>query len=137
MSNTESSDAVRPCTVEHVLKLLKCAVHIAYTYSLAALLDRSTAQRHRDFDHPNVGQLVMELSTVYIDDLDDVRFGYLVSDQQEPMFTEKEWAEVSDQYECRPTERVFRIRSIRTGAEFRWTNANFIRVPVDMLSLVA
>jgi hypothetical protein len=136
MSHVESSDAVRPCTTEHLLKLLKCAVHMAYSYSLSTLLDTSY-QRHPDFDHPKIGELVMELSTVYLEDRDDVRFGYLLSDQQEPMFTEEEWAEVKDQYERRPTERVIRIRSVKTGVEHCWTNAKFIRVPVELLSLAA
>lgn len=117
------------------IRLLKFATYNAYTGCLIAG-PPITESRFNWFKKISPGDLVMEVSSVYYEDRDQIRFGYLISDKFEPMFSEEQWEEVKEEYENeRPSERIYRIRSLLTGEEVRWENCEFIRVP-DKLNLV-
>lgn len=80
------------------------------------------------------GDFVMEHSTVWHDHKDSIRFGHLISKNDEPMFSDEEWETLKDEYgdQGRPVERVYRIKLLKDGTEMRWTNAVFIRLPKSM-----
>ena len=110
--------------------ILKHAVYSSYT---SVFGHRQGTARLDWFQKLSTGDLVMEYSTVRMDQRDPTRFGYLVRDVREPMFSDEHWEEVKEEYgeEGRPTERVYYIKLLKDGTEMRWTNASFIRVPED------
>ena len=110
--------------------LLKVAVFSAYS---SIFSDRNGTKKLEWFQTLTPGDLVMENSTVRLAHRDPTRFGYLIRDVREPMFSDEHWEEVKDQYgeDGRPTERVYYIKLLKDGTEMRWTNASFIRVPED------
>lgn len=96
---------------------------------------------------PRVGDLVVEISTIYDRDRDPYRLGRLLRDCREPRQTEpipEALVSVPDDWTKDqiagfqrywdamprgiPTERVFYIDRLDGGGEYRWHNAHIIRV---------
>lgn len=73
------------------------------------------------------GDLVVELSTLYMQDRDLDAVGRLVLVANEPI-DYPEWEEEEDG--PRPMERVFYIDTL-DGRRFRWTNARFLAAPIE------
>jgi len=115
-----------------IFTLLKTAVWALHN---AHPLGTAEGQKHWEwFGTYSPGDLVMETSTVWHNHKDPLRFGELISDQQELCYSDEEWEEVKNEYrdQARPTERIVRIRLLKDGTEMAWNNAQFIRVPKEM-----
>lgn len=111
-----------------LLQLLIASAYAAYTSSLIG--GPSIAhERFEFFKNPKPGDLVMEVSSMFMRSHDAYRIGYLVSDAMEPYGTDEWWEENKADYDGkRPQERTYRIKRLIGGEEFRWTNASMIRV---------
>ena len=115
------------------LKLLKSSAYAAYSSNLIGGPPISH-WRYEWFKNPRPGDLVMETSTVWMDERDPFRFGYLVSNNFEFRHSDEEWKEAlangdyDEKLDKRPTERIWRIKLLTDGSEYRWENADFIRV---------
>jgi hypothetical protein len=117
-----------PLTKEQLLESLIASAYAAYCSSLIGG-PPIAHQRFRFFNEFKPGDLVMEVSSMFMRDYDQIRIGYLVRDAMEPYGTTEWWEENKDDYEgTRPQERVFTIKSLLDGEEKRWTNAAMIRV---------
>ena len=115
-------------TKEMLLELLIASAYAAYCSSLIGG-PPIAHQRFQFFKEFKPGDLVMEVSSMFMRGHDPIRIGYLVSDAMEPYGTEEWWEENKGDYEGkRPQERVFTIKSLLDGEEKRWTNAMMIRV---------
>jgi hypothetical protein len=111
-----------------LLDLLIASAYAAYCSSLIGG-PPIAHERFKFFKEFKPGDLVMEVSSMFMRKLDPIRIGYLVSDAMEPYGTKEWWEENKDDYEGqRPQERVFTIKSLLDGEEKRWTNAMMIRV---------
>lgn len=78
--------------------------------------------------NPKPGHLVMETSTIYMPERDESRFGRLLRKTREPCYSSDEWrAQGGKDEEPIPTESVWYIE-LPDGREYRWVNADFIRV---------
>lgn len=118
------------------LKLLKSAAYAAYSSNLIGGPPISH-WRYEWFKSPKRGDLVMETSTVWMGERDPFRFGYLVSNDFEFSHTDDEWKDALargdyNENDKRPTERIWRIKLLTDGSDYRWENADFIRVADDM-----
>jgi Lar family restriction alleviation protein len=111
-----------------IITILVANAYAAYSSSL-----QGTDASHKRFNWFNAikpGDLVMETSTIFMRDRDELRIGFLISDAREPVYSPEEWEAVKEDYEGRhPTERIFRIKLLSDGREYLWENASFIRVP--------
>lgn len=113
-------------------RLLGCATHAAYMCTLRGDVPVGSS---KNFE-PAIGKMIMEISSFYWScavpferDYDPINsIGVWEREEQEPVFTPEQWAEGGGEDEPIPTERVIYIRTL-DGREFRWVNANFIRVP--------
>ncbi len=79
---------------------------------------------------PEPGHLVMEITTIYMPERDAFRFGRLLRRAYEPSWTAEQWAdpEVNAHPEApRPTTLIWYV-ALEDGTEYRWDNADFIRV---------
>lgn len=117
---------------DKVLKLLRIAVHSAY---LAALCESTRDRKHFEFFKAiSSGHLVMELSSSFADQFDKIRFGYLISVGYEFTHSDEQWETIKQEWQDdpRPKEKVFHIKSLFSGEDVRWTNAEFIRVPENI-----
>lgn len=113
---------------EELIGLLIASAYAAYSSSLIGG-PPVAHERFQFFKQFKPGDLVMEVSSMFMRGYDPIRIGYLVSDSMEPYGTEEWWEENEDEYEGnRPQERVFRIKALLDGEEKRWTNAMMIRV---------
>lgn len=117
----------RPSNQE-LLQLLIASAYAAYSSSLIGG-PPIAHQRFQFFKEFKPGDLVMEVSSMFMRRFDPIRIGYLVRDAMEPYGPEEWWQENKDDYEGeRPQERVFTIKSLLDGEEKRWTNAMMVRV---------
>jgi len=78
--------------------------------------------------NPQVGDLVMEISTIYSPERDNIRVGRLLRVEAKPLYTDQEWQEQGEVTEPIPTEKAYVIESLLDEQEITWTNANFIKV---------
>lgn len=85
---------------------------------------------HDRMSSPQVGDLVLETSTIYFEDRVGTRLGKLTRIALEPMYAPEDW---NEQEEGRPipTEKIWYIE-LPDGREYRWNNASFIAVPTDL-----
>jgi len=116
-----------------LVRLLKGAAYQAWRASLCAG-PRSITDLFSELKNPKVGDLVMEISTLFMKGNDPVEgIGRLVSITQEPVYTPEAWkASGASEGEAVPTEPVYTIALIfDDGREFRWRNAMFIKVKTD------
>jgi hypothetical protein len=120
----------------------RLACYSAYAAYTATLRGDVPAGSHKNFD-PVVGEPVVEVSTISMWDdperyavreefahLRDVLncIGTLERIAWEPCHTPEEWEELKTEGEEVPKQKAWYIRTL-DGREFRWENANFIRVP--------
>lgn len=119
-----------------VLRLLTASVHAAYIGSLQGT--NFSTKRFEWFKAISPGNLVMETSTAYIrGEYDFYRFGYLISADYEFCPLSEKWEAIKKRRNGRPREKelVHRIKLLASGREYMWTNANFIRVPENILNI--
>lgn len=96
----------------------------------------------RRMRRPQVGELCFvtdhAISPGAGDDTIAKSFGYFLGEQREPVYDEKEWAEVQDQYDDRkdcPTERVFYIQYGPAPDDVcRWANADHQVIATQAIS---
>lgn len=114
---------------KQLLDLLIASAYAAYCSSLIG--GPSIAhQRFQFFKEFKPGDLVMEISSMFMRSHDQYRIGYLVSDAMEPYGTDEWWEENKADYgdDGRPEERTYTIKCLLSDQNFRWTNASMIRV---------
>lgn len=103
-------------------------VYLGTLHSCGAPITRAT---HDVLTSPRPGHLVMEISTIYMPERDEWRFGRLLRRVDEPRYSADEWREQGARDdEPIPTQRAWYIE-LPDGREFRWDNAEFIRVLED------
>jgi len=124
--------------------LLHMLAMSAYNGYNAALCGSPTPSQRSLIDfmstEPEMGDLVMEASTVWYRERDSVRIGRLIGcveeyvpndDGEQP--AEDEVSDYQAHYaEPYPKERFWYIAT-PTGCMFRWNNARFLRLPEDIL----
>lgn len=99
--------------MNHLFKLLASNAYVAYRASLSAAIN-GESRMFDWFKQVEVGQLVMEVSTIGMDTNDSTRIGYL------------------KKVENRKRKGItYTIELLDGGRKFEWTNASFIRVPED------
>lgn len=125
--------AKKKTDMEKLAMSIRRFAYAAYTATLVGKAPDCTINFNRRMREPLVGDLVIEISTVYrsrgTTDLDAV--GYLEETTREKVvFTgdpDFVWdADVEGQ--SHPTEPVTYIRTL-DGRRFRWTNASFVALP--------
>lgn len=84
--------------------------------------------RFREITEPRVGDLVMEISTIYMPEYDARRIGWLRTLTLDPVYTEEQWKGEGGVDEPIPKRKVWRLGLLADGSEFAWHNARFIRV---------
>lgn len=117
-------------------QLLEILIASAYANYCSSLIGGPPVshERFKFFKEFKVGDLVMEVSSLHRRDYDTQRIGYLVSDQMEPFGTDEWWEETKDDYEGkRPQERVYTIKRLIGGEDFRWSNAMMVRVVTERI----
>lgn len=131
-------DAIKPIALEAVATALRRNIYCAYSATLVgspAEVTRRYSDRART---PQIGDMVIEASTVYgmrhenATDLDGV--GILEEISQERVIFDGDPDFVWDEEEeghPHPTEKVFYIRTL-DGRRFRWTNANMVAAVTDL-----
>lgn len=117
------------------MDLMRLLEVTAYNHYLACLVGNPAPRVAAMYQHltsPQVGDMVLETSTIYDESRVGMRFGRLVRVASEPMYTPEEWADGgSGPDEPIPHERVWYIE-LADGREFRWVNASFIAVPTEI-----
>lgn len=116
--------------------LLRILIASAYAAWCSQLISGppKTLERFRWFKNFEPGQLVMEVTSLHQEAQNEYRIGHLLSVGMEPFHSDEEWEQVKAEWkgQPRPTEKVYRIRTLVHGTEFRWRNADFIRVPENL-----
>jgi hypothetical protein len=107
--------------------LIRRGSHAAY---LLALGHASGPHAYQCFKDPKPGDHVWESSTAYMPSRDWHAVGKLLRIVQEPVAME--WNEQEDG--PHPQERVWYIELL-DGRESRWTNCEFLKVPMDPRAL--
>ena len=98
--------------------VLRCAAYTAYTLTLNGHAPYGAFEWFKKVD---IGQLVIETSTMFSRDRDRYGVGWLVKKTSEPLpgdFGDEE----------PPLETCWYIECL-DGVVYRWTNADFVRVP--------
>jgi hypothetical protein len=125
-------------TKVQLISLLCISAYSAYQSIIIGSDIKVVLKRFEFFHNFKVGNLVMEISTIWNREKDPDRIGILQSDRIEALMTEKDWKiqeveETLDGFSTeRPTGRVFRIKRLLDGSEQLWHNASMIRVPLEM-----
>lgn len=97
--------------------ILRAAAYSAYHLSLCA----HTVEAFEWFKNVQIGQLVIETSTIHFRQCNSHGIGWLVEKTQEPF--PGDWGD-----EKPPLEPCWYIKCF-DGLIYRWTNADFVRVP--------
>jgi hypothetical protein len=118
-----------------LLSLLISSAYAAYSSSLIGTNLEGVNKRFRFFQDIKPGNLVMEISSMFVRSPDAIRIGYLDRIVREPYpvppsMTEEEY-KAEYEPDLPPTETVHYIKSVLDDKEIRWTNAQFIRVVDD------
>lgn len=114
---------------QRLISLLCCSAYAAYSLSLSSRDGRSFKWFSPDGFFP-VGQLVMEITTMWDRSSDIHRIGHVISDGLEPAFNEEEWKSQKDDFGGEmPQEHRTRISLLDNGKSFCWEYAIFIAVP--------
>ena len=114
--------------------LMRLAEVTAYNHYLACLVGNPAPRVEaalKRMTAPHVGDLVLEISTIYLPGRTGTRMGRLARIAEEPMYAPEEWDEGDGPI---PTERVWYVE-LPDGREFRWVNANFIAVLTDITGM--
>ncbi len=101
--------------------VLRCAAYSAYTL---ALNGDSPPSAFQWFKRVEPGQMVLETSTMFQRSRDRHGVGWLVKKTREPYPVGDDW----DANEPVPLEDCWYIECL-DGVIYRWTNADFVRVP--------
>lgn len=121
---------------EQLIRLIEINAYGVYTGMLGnfSAFAKSLYERIKA---PQIGDLVLEISTLRHASHDGNRLGQLLRDVREPVFTQVQIDEfaangedTTDPYFSQ-TERIVYIQTL-DGREFRWHNADFIAVADDL-----
>ena len=113
------------------LRLIEVLAYQNYRSTLVgnpAPVVKQLGDRMRDV---RVGDLALEVTTIYHPDRLGERLGRLVRIAEEPVFTPEQWADGGGENEPIPTHTVWYLR-LPDGREYGWYNASFIAVPTDI-----
>jgi hypothetical protein len=112
-----------------LLRLLEVSAYNLYLATLVGHPAPSVEQTGRRMRTPQIGDVVLETSTIWRDDRLGARLGKLVRTAMEPVWTADEWREAGeDENTPIPTQRVWYLE-LPDGREYRWHNASFIAIP--------
>jgi len=111
------SDQGRPTEPVELATVLRCAAYSAYSLSLCA----HTVAAFEWFKNVAPGQMVLETSTMFQRSRDRHGIGWLVKKTREPFP-----GDYGDDEP--PLEDCWYIKCL-DGVIYRWTNADFVRVP--------
>jgi hypothetical protein len=121
-----------PTTPDELLTLLCVNAYLLYRETICSL-SPNQERLQNDIRNPGIGDLVMEISTIYNRERDTARIGVLLRIDSRPIFTPEIAAESGIPEEEIPHEQVFVIQTL-SGAEYDWTNASFIKVKQNLRS---
>ena len=125
-------------------RLLAVAGYQAYMNSLVGNPAPRVDAYNKRIRHPDVGDLVVETSTIWFDDWNTAAIGWLRGIAHEPVQTEEEhaamlaegdyWENAEESYEAVPLEKVWYVEPLDPDAPspFRWHNADFVALPTDL-----
>jgi hypothetical protein len=126
-------DHNEPCTcglAERVAtaKMQRLLEITAYNLYMATLVGNPAPRVKQLYDRitkPQVGDMVLETSTIWMEDRNGTRMGKLLRVVREPMYTDEEWSEMREPI---PLDTFWYIE-LPDGSEFRWYNCGFIAIP--------
>lgn len=132
MSETQAPEA--PGAL-HVERLIESLIYNLYGATLVGNPAPSVKALHDRMVNPKVGDLVLEVSSIWQEGRTGTRLGRLVKIALEPMYTAEQWygdmeAEPEEKI---PNEHVWYL-TLADGREYHWTNAQFVAVPTNLLS---
>lgn len=121
-------------TAAEIQRLLQVAGHNLYLTTLTAPPTSRAGRVSQAIRSPEPGDVVYEASTVY-QTLPDtvVRVGVLDRMVFEPSYTPEEWQEAGGETSPIPRERVWYICPLQGGEPVRWTNADFLAIPREVV----
>ena len=122
-------------TKKRLVNLLRANAYALYCSTLSGLpTDTKRSDLCYELRTPKVGDLVMETTTHLMASRDPLEgIGTLISKEQEPLYTEKEWTEGGGDKNEIPARTVYVIRlDYDDGRLFRWSNASFIKIKADL-----
>ena len=126
-----------------IYRLLAVAGYQAYNNSLVGSPAPAVAAYGCRVRNPQIGDLVVETSTIWMDDWNPAALGWLLDDLYEPVETEEEheamlaggdyWKVEGESYDAVPSERIYYIDPLDPDAPspFRWHDADFISLPQE------
>jgi len=123
MTNNDEPTAATRRVMEPVdlATVLRCAAYTAYSLTLNAHAENGAFDW---FKKVKPGQMVLETSTMFSRSSDRHGIGWLVKKTREPF--PGDWGD-----EEPPLEDCWYIECL-DGIIYRWTNADFVRVPEDI-----
>lgn len=139
-TTTTTQDTEKP----GVYRLLAIAGFQAYNNSLVGNPAPSVRAYFHRAHNPEVGDLVVETSTIWMKKWNPAALGWLLEDTREPVQTDEEhdamlaegdyWKESAEGHDAIPTERIFYIDVLdpEVPSPFRWHNASFIMIPANL-----
>lgn len=118
-----------PLDLELVARTLRTATYRAWMLSLTN--NRMAVRSYEEMKAPEVGQMVVELTTIWARAFDLKGVGELVLVAQERIDLGGEpWDEVFQGTPC-PTEPVYYVKNL-DGTVTRWTNCQLLACPADL-----
>lgn len=110
------------------IDLLTVSAYMTYKLSLCATATTTGRDFFNEIKNPEIGDLVMEISTLGRRD-NKTAIGKLVKIEQAAICSKKEWKE-SRESGAIPTEKRFTIETLYASGPKRvhWTNCTFIKV---------
>lgn len=112
----------------NILKLLEANAYRVYQTALSGALGSGQDSLWKKISNPEVGDLVLETTTLWSANSDGKRLGRLMSiAREEYPISEDDRKQYLDRGESTPHEKVYYLELL-DGREMRWTNASFIKV---------
>lgn len=121
------SDRVDPLAIERQLEVAAYSHYLATLVGNPAPIVERIGQRLK---HPEVGDLVLEVSTIYDASRVGTRLGRLDRIAQEPVCSAEEWQAGGGSAPV-PRETIWYL-TLLNGDEYRWRNADFIAVLTEI-----
>jgi len=123
-------------TRKELRRLVFVNAYHAYVNMLVSPKPPALRMRYEQMSNPQIGDLVMEISTIYMPDRDEDRMGRLLRIEEWPFETEEEWAALIERGEVsrddrRPSRAVW-VLGRSDGSTYTWDNARFIKVWEEM-----
>ena len=115
------------------LRLIEVLAYELYCATLVGHQPPAISELFRRMNSPQVGDLVLETSSILARDRDGYRLGKLIRVNYELVMSREEWvASGESELDQIPRHRVWTLE-LPNGEEVDWENATFIAVPTERI----